>query len=76
MKATSSSIEKIRSAVLPSWRGSPLTHERTRSAPGSGTSSAVVTHGPNGHDPSKPFARVHCGSRPWRSRALRSSAVA
>ena len=43
---------------------------------GSGTSSAVVTHGPKGQKPSAAFARVHCGSRPCRSRALTSSATA
>ena len=36
------------SAVVPSWRSSPLTHVRMASAWGSGTSSAVVTQGPEG----------------------------
>ena len=35
-----------------------------REVAGLRTSSAVVIHGPNGHEPSKPFARVHCRSAP------------
>ena len=58
-----------------SWRSSPLTQVRSARSSGSGTSSAVVTQGPNGQEVSKPFARVHCDSRPWRSRALTSSAT-
>ena len=42
--------------------------------PASGTSSAVVTHGPNGQKVSAPLARVHCGACP-RPRRLCSSAI-
>ena len=63
-------------AVLPSWRSSPLTWVVMRRPRGSGTSSAVVIHGPHGHDVSKPFARAHCFSRRCRSRAETSLATA
>ena len=54
------------SAVLASWRSSPLTQLRTVSACGSGTSSAVVTHGPKGPKLSPPLARIHWGSARWQ----------
>ena len=76
MNSISSGIEKIRLEVLESWRSSPLTHVRSASLCGSGISSAVVIHGPYGQKPSAPLARVHCGSRPCRSRAVTSSATA
>ncbi len=76
MKSMTACGPKIMSPVVESWRGSPLTWVRSHSASGSGTSSAVVIHGPHGQLVSKPFARVHCGSRPWRSRAETSSATA
>ena len=69
MKATISGTPKMRSLVRESWRSSPLIHVRSARSPGSATSSAVVIHGPNGHEPSKPFARVH-----WRSARCRSRA--
>ena len=61
MKSTSACGPKTRSAVLESWRSSPLTCELMRSASGSATSSAVVIQGPQGQEASKPLARVHCG---------------
>ena len=75
MNSTSSWQPKIRSDVLESWRSSPLTQVRSWSSSGSGTSSTVVTQGPNGQNVSAPLARVHCGSRPWRSLAVTSSAM-
>ena len=75
-KSTICGTEKMRSLVRESWRSSPLIHVRSARSPGSETSSAVVIQGPNGHEPSKPFARVHWRSARWRSRAVRSSATA
>jgi hypothetical protein len=74
--ATIARIPKMRSLVDASWRSSPLTQVRSWSISGSATSSAVVIHGPHGQKPSAPFARVHCGSRFCRSRAVTSSATA
>ena len=76
MNSISSGIEKIRLEVLESWRSSPFTHVRSVSWCGSAISSAVVIQGPYGQKPSAPLARVHCGSRPCRSRAVTSSATA
>ena len=75
-KSTTARGPKIRSDVLESCRGSPLTCVVRRSASASGTSSAVVIHGPQGQNVSAPFARVHCGSRACRSRAETSSQTA
>ena len=76
IQAMSSATPNTMSAVRPSWRSSSLTHVRMPSACGSGTSSAVVIHGPEGAIVSPPFARIHCGSSRWRSRALTSSITA
>ena len=67
--------EKIMSAVLESWRCSPLSHVCSRSAWGSGTSSAVTRSGPSGRKPSSVLPNIHWAVRNWRSRALRSFAV-
>ncbi len=50
---------KIMSAVLESWRGSPLTQERSRSACGSPISSAVTSHGPSGLNVSQDLPLDH-----------------
>ena len=47
-----SGMRKIMSAVLPCCRSSPFTHNRMSSACGSGISSAVTIHGPQGANPS------------------------
>ena len=62
--------------MLESWRVSPLTWLAMRRFSGSGTSSAVVIHGPQGQEVSKPLARTQRGSRFCRSRAETSSATA
>jgi len=42
--------------------------------PRSAGSRPVSIHGPSGQNVSKPFARVHCPSLTWRSRAVTSFA--
>ena len=76
IQAMSSATPKTMSAVRPSWRSSSLTQVRMPSACGSGTSSAVVIHGPKGPNVSPPLARIHWGSSRWRSRAVTSSMTA
>ena len=76
MKSTSACGPKMRSAVLESWRTSPLTREPMRSASGSATSSAVVIHGPNAQCVSQDLPIVIVGTRICQSRTLTSLATA
>ncbi len=60
------------SAVLESCHVSPLTRELIARFAGSPISSRVTIAGPSGAKPSEPFARSHCRSSRWRSRAVMS----
>lgn len=67
---TTSPTGKIWSAVLPSCLSSPLTHSFTSRPCGSGTSSAVTSHGPSGVKVSQflPLSQVPPRSI-WNSRS-------
>lgn len=68
---------KIWSAVVPSCRFSPFTHSRSPRACGSGTSSAVTSHGPSGLNVSQFLPLSHCPPRSnWNSRSETSCATA
>src|SRR5581483_6155422 len=60
MKLVTNSISvatpKTMSAVVARWRVSPFTRVSTNASFGS---SSVSIHGPRGHEPSNPLARVH-----------------
>ena len=62
--------EPVESAVLASWRASPFSRQRMRSACGSGTRSAGTSSGPTGQKVSNDFPRVHWPSANWMSREL------
>src|SRR5215469_10850490 len=67
---TSSATPNFMFAVLPSCFCSPLTHSRSASACGSGTSSAVTSQGPNGLNVSQFFPLSHWPCRSiWNSRS-------
>ena len=74
---TTSATGKIWSAVVPSCFSSPLTHSLSASACGSGTSSAVTSHGPSGLNVSQflPLSQVPPRSI-WNSRSDTSCATA
>jgi hypothetical protein len=63
--AITAGTSKIMSAVLPCWRSTPLTLSLMPSAYGSGISSAVTIHGPQGAKPSNhlPASQSKNGSR-------------
>ena len=63
---------KIMSAVVPSWRNSPLTRVRTARAWGSAISSAVTSHGPIGPWVSKLLPSIIVGVARCQSRTLTS----
>src|SRR5689334_25079529 len=67
---------KIMSFVFQSCSTSPLTTVRIFNVLGSGSSSAVTKHGPNGQKVSNDFPRHHCPPPPFfcQSRALTSLA--
>ena len=65
-------MSKMKSSVVPSCRGSPLTQLRRRTDSGS---NSVSIQGPSGQDVSKPLARDHCGSDFCRSRSVTSFAA-
>ena len=67
--STTRSGGKIISRVLDACRVSPLTVEPTASP---AQSSPTAIAGPTGANVSKPFARVYCTSRFWRSRSVTS----
>ena len=72
MVSISVGTSKIRSDTGASCRFSPLTWVVRRSAPGSGTSSAVRMAGPIGQKPSMPLPRIHCRCLCWSVRAVTS----
>ncbi len=76
MYATASPTGKIWSAVVPSWRSTPLTESRTVRACGSGISSAVTSHGPSGLKVSQFFPLSQVPPRSiWYSRSETSCAI-
>ena len=60
-----------RSVVLACWRVSPFSRVSTTTSFGS---TSVSIHGPSGHEPSNPLARVHWSSVFCRSRSVTSFA--
>ncbi len=74
---TTSPTGKICSAVVPSCLSSPLTHSRSDSRCGSGTSSAVTSQGPSGLNVSQFFPLSQVPPRSiWNSRSDTSCATA
>jgi hypothetical protein len=59
------------SSVLPCWTTSPFRRVSTTTPVGS---TSVSIHGPSGHEPSKPFARVHWSSLFCSERSVTSFA--
>ena len=70
--ASSSGIEKIRSAVEASCIRSPFRSSAIAIASGGPASSGVTSAGPQGAEPSKTLPGIHCGVANCRSRAERS----
>ena len=73
MNAICEGMSWIRFAVVPLALSttSPLS-ENEIAASRQSNSSFVTSHGPSGHEVSKPFARVHIGSPCCRSRSVTS----
>ena len=71
MYSSSVATPKTMSSVEPRWTTSPFSRVSIDTPVGS---TAVSIHGPSGHEPSKPFARVHWSSARCRLRSVTSFA--
>jgi len=65
----SSGTPVIICAQLASWRTSPFTRVRSLISATGGAAAASSSTGPSGANVSSALPRIHCGSRPCRSRA-------